>query len=226
MSRRAILFVVSGPSGSGKTTLVQHLLEKLPDTRFSVSYTTRAPRAGEQDGCEYHFVNRAEFEAMIACGEFIEYARVFDDYYGTHRSYLERAEKQGKDLLLDIDVQGAAQIRATALDGVFIFILPPSWDELKHRLRARGLDAAPVIERRLEFARREIAQIGAYGYIVINAEREQVCAEVEAIARAERARRRGERANPDAEAIAARCRPDTQRARVSAILDSFGVKTA
>ena len=134
MAQRAMLFVVSGPSGSGKTTLVEHLLANFPETIFSVSYTTRAPRTGDQDGRDYHFVSHAEFEAMVQQGEFLEHARVFDDYYGTHRRYLDQARSDGKDLILDIDVQGAAQVRARQNDGVFVFVLPASWEELRRRL--------------------------------------------------------------------------------------------
>lgn len=222
MAQRTILFVVSGPSGSGKTTLVQHLLEKLPDTRFSVSYTTRAPRAVEKNGREYHFVSRTEFEAMLERGEFLEHASVFGDYYGTHRSYCERARKEGKDLVLDIDVQGAAQVKAKEGDAVFIFVMPPSSEDLKRRLRERGLDKPEAIERRLGFARREMEQVGAYDYVVINADLEQACAEVEAIAQVERRARRDGTVRAAAEAIAAGCRQAARREQVSAILKSFG----
>ncbi|MFQ5926405.1 MAG: guanylate kinase [Terriglobia bacterium] len=225
MGSRAILFIVSGPSGSGKTTLVEHLLRKLPNTMFSVSYTTRAPRAGEQNGREYHFVSRAEFEAMSQRGEFLEQARVFDDSYGTHRSYLEQAQQEGKDLILDIDVQGAAQVKALQPDAVSVFVLPPSCEDLKQRLRARGVDAVPVIERRLEFARREIREIDAYDYVVINDELARACAAVEAIAQAEQWARRDGAASTAGETLAAQYRREAQRERVSAILESFGMQT-
>jgi guanylate kinase len=216
-------FVVSGPSGSGKTTLVKHLLDRYSDLLFSVSYTTRQPRLSEQNGREYHFVGREDFEARIARGEFLEYARVFDDYYGTHRRYLEQAEAQHKDLVLDIDVQGARQVRERSLNAVFIFVLPPSCEALKQRLRARGLDTAEAIERRLEFARREIEQIDRYDYVVVNEERTQACRSLEAILEVERARRQQRPVSPTFEERAGACYPDVQRERLSAILESFRV---
>lgn len=225
MGHGAILFVVSGPSGVGKTMLVEHLLAKFPDTLFSVSYTTRAPRAGERDGRDYHFVARPEFEAMIARGEFLEHALVFDDHYGTHRNYLERANEQGKDLILDIDVQGAGQVKAMQRGGVLVFVLPPSGEELQRRLRGRGSDTAEVVERRLEGARREIRQVNVYDYVIINAEREQACREFEAIVETERHARRGGNASPAVETLASRCRQTAQWPRVSAILESFGGRT-
>jgi guanylate kinase len=151
-----LCFIVSGPSGSGKTSVVQHLLSTVPRLLFSVSYTTRAPRAGEQDGREYHFVKPEEFKQMIARRELLEYAQVFGHYYGSHRDALEEAARQGSDLLLDIDVQGAQQVKERLPDAVAIFVLPPSWQELEHRLRARGLDAPEAIQRRLRCAREEI----------------------------------------------------------------------
>ncbi|MFQ5817106.1 MAG: guanylate kinase [Terriglobia bacterium] len=221
MGWRGTLFIVSGPSGVGKTTLVEHLLRRVPDAMFSVSYTTRAPRAGEQNGREYHFVSHAEFDAMSARGEFLEHARVFDDLYGTHRSYLERAQREGKDLILDIDVQGTAQVKARQADAVCIFVLPPSCEELRQRLRVRRLDTAEAIERRLEVARREIEQIDAYEYVVVNAERGQAGAEAEAIVQVERGERRDGAVSAAAKALAARCQKAAQRERISAILESF-----
>ncbi|MBI4461337.1 MAG: guanylate kinase [Acidobacteria bacterium] len=225
MARNTILFVLSGPSGSGKTTIVHHLLARFTDMIFSVSYTTRAPRPSEKDGREYHFVNRADFEAMIGRGEFLEHACVFDDYYGTHRRYLERAQQEGKDLILDIDVQGATQVRSHQPGAVFIFVLPPSCEELKQRLRARG-DAQAAIDRRLEFARHEIRQIDEYEYVIINADREQACAEIEAVAQRERCVHGKEKVPAGTEERAARCRRMAQRERVSGILKSFEVTPA
>lgn len=225
MGRKAILVVVSGPSGSGKTTLVQYLLQRVPHMLFSVSYTTRAPRAGEQNGCEYHFISRSKFEAMIGRREFLEYAQVFDDYYGTHRRYVDQASAKGKDLILDIDVQGAAQLLARKKDAVFVFVLPPSCDDLKQRLRARGLDAAAAIERRLEFARREIERIDSYEYVVINTDRDEACQHMEALVEVERARRSIGTASQEAVQRAETCRRAAQAKEISAILETFRVPT-
>ncbi len=140
------VFIISAPSGSGKSTLVQSLLEQEPGLIFSVSYTTRAPRGQEQDGREYHFVSREEFERMIAAGDFIEWARVFDHYYGTHRRYVDQGAAEGRDVVLDIDVQGARQLREKIPGAVSIFILAPSREELEQRLRARGDTSDAVIQ--------------------------------------------------------------------------------
>jgi len=148
------VFIISAPSGSGKTTLVSRLLASLPSLMFSVSYTTRKPRGDEVDGRSYRFVSRPDFEAMIARGEFLEWAEVFGNYYGTHRGILEEAQAQGKDLVLDIDVQGARQLRSGIPEAVSVFILAPSRQILEHRLRARGEDREDVIERRLRDAPR------------------------------------------------------------------------
>ena len=151
------IFIISAPSGSGKTTLVAHLLRDVPRLRFSVSYTTREPRGTEKDGENYHFVTREAFEKMLANHEFLESAKVFDrDYYGTHRGILEAARQNGQDLVLDIDVQGARQLKEKFPDAVTIFILPPSRQELEKRLRSRGEDSDEVIARRLGKAADEI----------------------------------------------------------------------
>jgi len=225
VARTPILFVISGPSGSGKTTLVRHILAAIPGTVFSVSYTTRVPRPGEEDGREYHFVSRAVFESMSARQEFLEHACVFDDYYGTHRRFLEQAVREGKDLILDIDVQGAAQVRARQKSVVFVFVLPPSCEDLKQRLRARGLDTAPVIERRLEFARREIERIEDYEYVVVNRDREQACGDIEAIVEVERSARGIASASAASRQRAAASRRGPQGEKISAILESFRVPT-
>ena len=218
-----LCFIVSGPSGSGKTSVVQHLLQNVPRLLFSVSYTTRAPRAGEQNGREYFFVRPEEFEQMIARQELLEYAHVFGHYYGSHRSVLEEAARQGKDLLLDIDVQGAQQVKTCLPDAVAIFVLPPSWQELEHRLRARGLDAPEAIQRRLERAREEIElSYNIYDYLVVNRDLTETCAQVEAIVVSERARGGGQAPPPQAAAQATAARKEATKSQVSAILETFG----
>ena len=183
------VFIISAPSGSGKTTLVSHLLASLPGLMFSVSYTTRPPRGDEVDGHSYRFVSRQDFEAMIAGGEFLEWAEVFGNYYGTHRGILEEAQAQGKDLVLDIDVQGARQLKERIPEAVSVFILAPSRQILEQRLRARGEDPEDVIERRLRDAADEIRQYSLYDYVLINRDLDESDATLSAIVRAERARR-------------------------------------
>ncbi|MCI0401896.1 MAG: guanylate kinase [Acidobacteria bacterium] len=218
----ALCFIVSGPSGSGKTTVVEHLLARVPTLLFSVSYTTRAPRGGEQNGREYFFVQPQEFEQMVARNELLEYARVFGEYYGTHRRVLDQAAQQGKDLLLDIDVQGAQQVKSRLPAAVAVLLIPPSADELERRLCARGQDAPDVIQRRLRSAREEIESYGTYDYLVINRELGDTCAQVEAIVVVERARRAGQPPEPSLEAQAATARREATKSRVSAILETFG----
>jgi guanylate kinase len=183
------VFIVSAPSGSGKTTLVSRLLASLPSLMFSVSYTTRKPRGDEVDGRSYRFVSRPDFEAMIARGEFLEWAEVFGNYYGTHRGILEEAQAQGKDLVLDIDVQGARQLRSRIPEAVSVFILAPSRQILEHRLRARGEDREDVIERRLRDAAEEIRNYSRYDYVLINRDLDDSVTTLNAIVRAERVRR-------------------------------------
>ncbi len=164
------VFIISAPSGSGKSTLTRELIERVPGLRFSVSYTTRRPRGREVDGKEYHFISRAEFEDRIARGEFLEHAEVFGNYYGTHVSELQRAERDGFDLLLDIDVQGARQLKSKIPSAVSIFILAPSREILEQRLRARSQDSDEVIARRLREAAEEIASYKRYDYVLVNRE--------------------------------------------------------
>jgi len=185
----SIVFIISAPSGSGKSTLVSRLLRDVPGLTFSVSYTTRKPRGTEQDGQDYHFVSRAEFEEMLARDEFLEHADVFGNYYGTHRGALDCAKKDGLDLVLDIDVQGAAQIKARIPDAVSIFILAPSREILEQRLRARSEDSDEVIERRLRDAAREIKNYGQYDFVLINNDLQSSSESLAAIVRAERMRR-------------------------------------
>ena len=184
------VFIISAPSGSGKSTLVHRLLANQQDLIFSISCTTRAPRGQERDGVEYNFMSRKDFEAMIQAGEFLEYAEVYDNYYGTHRAdSLDRALREGKDLVLDIDVQGARQLKIALPDAVSIFVLPPSRKILESRLRARSQDSEDVIQRRLREAAAEVANYRQYDYLLINRELEQSVARLESIVTAERSRR-------------------------------------
>lgn len=186
--KRGTLFVISAPSGTGKSTLARRLLESLDGLEFSVSFTTRPRRAGEESGREYHFVDDGRFDAMVAAGEFLEWARVFDRKYGTARQATEAATAAGTDLLLDIDVQGAAQIRASGLGAVSIFILPPDFATLKDRLQRRGSEAPEAAAGRLREAHREAMEYDHFDYVVLNADLEEASAELASIVRAERAR--------------------------------------
>ena len=183
------VFIISAPSGSGKSTLVSHLMADLPGLMFSISYTTRQPRGSERDGESYHFVSRPEFEAMVARDDFLEWAEVFGNYYGTHRGILEEARASGRDLVLDIDVQGARQLIQKIPEAVTVFILAPSRQILERRLRARGEDRDEVIERRLRDAAEEIRRYSDYHYVLINRELDESDAILSSIVRAERARR-------------------------------------
>jgi guanylate kinase len=183
------VFIISAPSGSGKSTLVSHLMADVPGLMFSISYTTRQPRGAERDGESYHFVTRPEFEAMVARDEFLEWAEVFGNYYGTHRRILEEARASGRDLVLDIDVQGARQLIQKIPEAVTVFILAPSRQILERRLRARGEDRDEVIERRLREAAEEIRRYSDYHYVLINRELAESDAILSSIVRAERARR-------------------------------------
>jgi guanylate kinase len=183
------VFIISAPSGSGKSTLVARLLASEPDLLFSVSYTTRRRRGREVPGEDYCFVSRAEFEKMVAKGEFLEQAEVFGNYYGTHRSMWDRAILEGRDLILDIDVQGARQLKERIPEAVSIFILAPSREILEQRLRNRSEDAEEIIERRLREAAEEIRNYGQYDYVVVNCRVEESVSSLSAIVRAERVRR-------------------------------------
>jgi guanylate kinase len=183
------VFIISAPSGSGKSTLVGQLMKRVPNLRFSVSYTTRPRRGRERDGHEYHFISRAEFEARLAKDEFLEWAEVFGNYYGTHRSELERAKEEGLDLVLDIDVQGARQLNERIAGGVSIFILPPSRQILEQRLRTRSQDSEQVIERRLREAAEEIRNYSQYDYVLVNREVEKSVDTLVSIVTSARSRR-------------------------------------
>jgi guanylate kinase len=183
------VFIISAPSGSGKSTLVERLLEELDGLTFSVSYTTRSPRGQEVDGEAYHFISREEFEGRIRREEFLEYAEVFGNYYGTHKSALDDARRQAADLVLDIDVQGAAQLKERIADAVSIFVLAPSREVLEQRLRSRGQDREEVVRRRLANAAREIREYDRYDYVLVNREVEPAVETLKSIVRAERVRR-------------------------------------
>jgi guanylate kinase len=166
--RRGRLFVIAAPSGAGKTSLVRALMAREPGLRFSISYTTRPQRPTEQHGRDYFFVGKDEFAQMVANGEFLEHARVFDNYYGTARRQVEEALSAGQDLILEIDWQGAAQIRAALPECVSIFILPPSRPELERRLRGRGTDSEEVIQRRLRDAASDMTHWREFDHVVVN----------------------------------------------------------
>lgn len=166
---QGILFIVSAPSGSGKSTLVKRVMETVDHLRFSISHTTRPPRPGEQNGVDYFFTSRDEFEAMIRDQQFVEHAVVFGNYYGTTWREIEAARRTGQDVILDIDVQGAAQVKKRFGDEApSIFVLPPSYAILEQRLRGRSSDGDAVIRQRLEMARREILEYARYDYVIIN----------------------------------------------------------
>jgi len=165
---RGNLYIVSAPSGSGKTTLLQHLLRSFDDLKFSVSHTTRPPRQGEKDAVDYYFTDRTTFMRMVDRGEFLEWAEFNGQLYGTTRAFVEEQIGAGRDVILDIDVQGAKQVKNTIKDATAIFILPPSFEELKRRLTDRMLESDDVIRRRLDIAKREILYYRDYDYIIIN----------------------------------------------------------
>lgn len=187
------LFVISAPSGAGKTSLTRAVIARLGEegiqAEFSVSYTTRPPREGERDGVDYHFISEAEFESMVARGDFLEHAEVFGRYYGTGRAHTTQLLAQGKDVLLDIDWQGGAQVRSRMPESVGIFILPPSREELEKRLRSRAQDSHEVIRRRMRQAADEMAHYGEYDYLLVNDEFEHAVSALYAICRARRLRR-------------------------------------
>lgn len=165
---RGALFVVSGASGAGKSTLLKRLFDTVPGLEFSVSATTRAPRPGERDGVDYHFVDLGRFREMVAAGQLYEWAEVYGRCYGTPRAPVEAALAEGRSIVLDIDVQGAAQVRRVCPDAVTVFILPPSLDALRARLVGRGTDAPEVVERRMSDATHQLQACGEYGYLVLN----------------------------------------------------------
>ena len=188
VDKSGTLFIVAAPSGAGKSTLVNALLEREPGISLSVSHTTRPPRTGEEYGRHYYFVERAEFEREVAEGIFLEHAEVHGNFYGTSRKTVADLLNQGRDVLLEIDWQGAAQIRKSKPDCVSVFILPPSRTELERRLRGRGSDSAEVIERRLRNSRGEIAHAHEFDYIIVNDRFEDALDGLQAIVQAVRQR--------------------------------------
>jgi guanylate kinase len=225
-----ILFLISAPSGSGKSTLVNQLRSLVENLEFSVSWTTRPPRGSEQEAREYHFITREEFQKMIDAGDFLEYADVFGNYYGTARSSLTNAFSKGKDLLLDIDVQGAAQVREKMPDSVTIFLMPPSPEilatRLRNRSRAEGSVREEVIARRLAKAQQEIENYREYGYILVNDVLDRAVEEMAAIVASERILRSARpRTSQDEELLkmAEKCRQRNSGARIEPVLQAFGV---
>ncbi len=216
-----ILFIISAPSGSGKSTLVAQVRSLVEGLDFSVSYTTRPPRGSETDGREYYFTQRETFRQMVENGEFLEWAEVFGNYYGTACSALEHARTAGKDLLLDIDVQGAMQVMQRLPEAVSIFILPPSPEVLEMRLRNRSeaehMTSEEVIERRLQQARNELEQVWDYKYALVNDVLDQATAEMRAVVLYERGVRDG------VTAVAESCRTEARAAKLKSVLESFHV---
>lgn len=180
------LYIVAAPSGAGKTTLVRRLLAEDSAIRLSISYTTRAPRTGEENGREYHFVDVATFKTMIAQGDFLEWAEVHGNFYGTSKSWISSEMAAGRDVLLEIDWQGAQQVRQHFPQAIGVFILPPSLEILAQRLRGRGTDAEEVIARRLAAAGEEMRHVGEFDYVIINDDLEQALADLLAVSRATR----------------------------------------
>lgn len=185
---RGTLFVVSSPSGGGKGTIIRHVLEVVPNLSYSVSFTTRAPRPGEINGREYFFVSRDVFEEMVAAGEFLESACVHGNFYGTAKRQVREETAAGVDILLEVDVQGAASVRQLLMDSVSIFILPPSYEVLRERLIARGTDTPEELEVRLRNAPAELRQYSTFDYVIFNDEVERAARQLASIIYAERAR--------------------------------------
>jgi guanylate kinase len=218
------VFIISAPSGSGKSTLVDRVRQLVPDLHFSISYTTRPPRGAEQNGREYFFIARSEFEEMVRKDEFLENAEVFGNCYGTARRFLREAENQSQDLLLDIDVQGAEQIKRKLPQAVSIFIMPPDRKTLETRLRKRSLDKEEVIQRRLVTASGEIENYEKYDYILVNDRLEDSIDALRAILLAERLKHSGVQTSADQAGTLSKaesCRLKNVRERLQPILASF-----
>ena len=220
-----ILFIISAPSGSGKSTLVAEVRRLVEGLEFSISYTTRKPRGSEEDGREYHFTTRQQFMEMVDRGEFLEWAEVFGNFYGTAVGTLEHARRAGKDLLLDIDVQGAVQVMRKMPEAVSIFILPPSPDVLERRLRnrsqAEGVTDEAVIQQSLSQARKELLTLDEYKYALINDVLDEAATEMRAVVMHERGEGGAEVAT-----VAEQCRTKIHSRRLEAVLSSFGVSVA
>jgi len=220
-----LVFIISAPSGSGKSTLVNEIRQEIGGLEFSISYTTRKPRGSEQPGREYFFIERPEFERMIRDGAFLEHAEVFGNYYGTARHFLDDARARGNDLLLDIDVQGAAQVQKNLPEAISIFVLPPSRSELERRLRRRSTDTDEVINRRLKTASGEIENYRNYSYILVNDRLEDSIEALKAIMLSERARHDGRPPSGEEQHLldlAAQRRLEAMSASIQSILATFG----
>jgi guanylate kinase len=204
ITQKGNLIIVSGPSGAGKSALVTNALLSVPNLKFSVSYTTRAPRGNEQNGVEYYFVNRDEFQSLIQSGDFLEWAEVHGNFYGTSRTFVDDLLQQGKDVILDIDVQGARIIRQKRADAVGVFVLPPSYQILRDRLQGRSLDAHIVIEARLKRALTEIDHYREYEYLIVNEDLGVATQELQSII------------------VSARCRMIARMDSAQSILATFG----
>lgn len=189
MNKEGLLVVMSAPSGAGKTTLCEEIVRCFPDLHHSVSYTTRSPRPGEKDGEDYHFVSKEKFQEMIDNGRFAEWAEVHGNRYGTATDSIREYQRNGLEVILDIDEQGAKQLRNEFPNGVYIYILPPSWEELEERLRSRRTDSNSDIEKRLENAKEELRYIECYDYIVVNDDFNEAVSTLKSIITAERCRR-------------------------------------
>jgi guanylate kinase len=231
----SIVFIISAPSGSGKTTLAKALQESDPHLLFSVSYTTRIPRTSEQDGREYCFVSEPQFKKMVTDKEFLEHAIVHDNYYGTAKRSLEEAQAQGMDLLLDIDVQGAEQIKGKIPEAASIFVLPPSQKVLERRLRdrkdnyAEKIDSEETIKRRLRTAAREVENYSKYDYILVNNDLDTTLQQLRAIVLSERARRSGREFSSQERKlaeVAERRRLSQVQSEVQPIVHSFSLTVA
>ncbi len=181
MSNKGNLIVISAPSGSGKTSLANRALEEIPQLKFSVSHTTRKPRPGERDQVEYFFVSEKEFEEMVEQDTFLEHARVYGNYYGTSRAFVDEQLSVGYDVLLDLDVHGAAQVKESYPEAILVFVFPPSLEVLMTRLKNRGLDDPSVIDERLRIAKKEIQYYTNYQYVIINREIEESLVELKSI---------------------------------------------
>lgn len=188
MKREGVLYVISAPSGAGKTTLCKEIIDRFPNLRHSVSYTTRTPRQGEVHGRDYFFVGQEEFKRMVAAGEFAEWAEVHGNLYGTSLATLNESRTQGIDLILDIDCQGARQLKGRFEGGVYIFVLPPSMEELRRRLDNRSSDSAEVIERRIRNAAGEIRESRWYDYIIVNDKLDEAAEQLQSVLIAEQCR--------------------------------------